>query len=50
LLFMILFLLSLPPILIRFDSVWIPCLLIPMGVLPQIFVCLRKGQWSESQV
>ena len=49
LLFMILFLLSLPSIEIRFRYIWVPCFLIPMGILPQIFICLRRSEWSESQ-
>lgn len=49
LLFMILFLLSLPSTEIRFRSIWVPCFLIPMGILPQIFVCLRKKEWQEIQ-
>ena len=47
LLFMILFLLSLPSTIIRFQAIWIPCLLIPVGILPQIFICLRKKEWQE---
>ncbi len=47
LVFMILFLLSLPLALHRF--LWVTCLFIPMGILPQIFICLRKREWQEQE-
>lgn len=47
LIFMILFLLSSPSptTLIGTRLLWVPCLFIPMGILPQIFVLLRKSEW-----
>jgi len=45
LVFMILFLLSLPSPLDLHRFLWVTCLFIPIGTLPQIFVCLRKSEW-----
>jgi len=47
LLFMIVFLLSLPYALDHF--LWVTCLFIPMGILPQIFICLRKSEWQAQE-
>jgi hypothetical protein len=29
---------------------WPPCFLTPMGILPQIFICLRKREWQEQEL
>jgi hypothetical protein len=44
LLFMILFFFSLPP-----PITWVALFLIPGGILPIIFVCIRKREWQEIQ-
>jgi hypothetical protein len=32
-----------------YAPVWWMAVPIPLGILPIVFVCLRKGEWSESQ-